>query len=95
MVCKPPFCWSLATSRNSGSFCSFCDKLRRPQSSSSFGVRIFQAVLVLRAADAVFHRQILHRLHVQRDAVNLASFGCRRRITSAARARCALRAASG
>jgi hypothetical protein len=28
-------------------------------------VRIFERVLELRAADAVFHRQVLHRLHEQ------------------------------
>ena len=38
------------------------------------GIRIFQRVLILRAADAVFDRQILHRLHVQRDAVDLCQF---------------------
>ena len=32
------------------------------------GVSILQAELILRAADAVFHRQVLHRLHVERDA---------------------------
>ena len=34
-------------------------------------VRIFERVLELRAAHAVFHRQILHRLHEQRDAGHL------------------------
>ena len=38
-------------------------------SSSAFGV--FQRVLELRAADAVFHGQVLHRLHEQRDAGHL------------------------
>ena len=45
---------------------------------------IFQRVLILRAADAIFDRQILHRLHVKRDAVDFASSGCKRRITSVA-----------
>ncbi len=31
-------------------------------------IRIFQRVLELRAADAVFHREVLHRLHEERDA---------------------------
>ncbi len=35
------------------------------------GVGIFERVLVLRAADAIFHGQILHRLHIQRDARDL------------------------
>ena len=30
--------------------------------------------MILRAADAVFDRQILHRLHVQRDAVDFLEF---------------------
>ena len=34
------------------------------------GIGILQAELILGAADAVFHRQVLHRLHVQRDALN-------------------------
>src|SRR5208283_553538 len=35
------------------------------------GIRIFQRVLVLRAADAVFHRQVLHRLHEKSNVVDL------------------------
>ncbi len=35
-----------------------------------FGVHIFKTVLKLRAADAVFDRKILHRLHKERDAVH-------------------------
>src|SRR5260370_1991156 len=34
-------------------------------------VRVFQAVLKLRGADAIFHGQVLHRLHEERDAVYL------------------------
>ena len=48
------------------------------------GVGIFQRVLILRAADAILHGQILHRLHVQRDARHLGQFGCSRRMTSLA-----------
>ena len=33
------------------------------------GIRILQRVLILRAADAVFHREILHRLHEQSNPV--------------------------
>ena len=33
-------------------------------------IGIFEAVLVLRAADAVIHGQILHGLHEQRDALD-------------------------
>ncbi len=32
------------------------------------GIRVFQRVLELSAADAVVHGQILHRLHVKRDS---------------------------
>ena len=35
------------------------------------GVWVFQRVLVLRAADAVVHRNVLHRLHEKFDAFNL------------------------
>ena len=41
------------------------------QSPSSSASAIFQAVLILRAADAVFDRQVLHRLHEERDALDL------------------------
>ncbi len=34
-------------------------------------IRILERVLILRAADAIFHCQILHRLHVKRDSGNL------------------------
>ena len=47
-------------------------------------IGIFQGVLKLGAADAVFHGQVLHRLHVERDSVDLVQFGCKRRITSEA-----------
>ncbi len=59
---SPPVCWSVATSRSSGSCFSFVDKPRRPH-VQFIRVRVFQRVLILRAADAVLHRQILHRLH--------------------------------
>ncbi len=36
------------------------------------GVGIFERVLILRAADAVVHRDVLHRLHVEVHAVHLA-----------------------
>ena len=39
-----------------------------------FRIGIFQTELILRAADAVFHRQVLHRLHVQRDALDAGNF---------------------
>ena len=48
------------------------------------GIGGFQRILILRAADAVFYGQILHRLQVQRDAVYLGYLGCSRRIISAA-----------
>ena len=31
-------------------------------------VRVFDRILKLRAADAIFHRQVLYGLHVERDA---------------------------
>ena len=34
-------------------------------------VGVFEAVLVLRPADPVLHRQVLHRLHEQPDALQL------------------------
>ncbi len=37
-------------------------------------VRIFNRILKLRAAHAVFHRKILHRLHVESNAVDLRQF---------------------
>src|SRR6266478_3143172 len=40
-----------------------------------FGVYILQAVLKLRAADAIFHGEVLHRLHEQRYAVHLGERG--------------------
>ncbi len=51
----------------------FRDELRRPL-VQFVGIRVFERVLILRAAHAVFHRQILHRLHVQRDAFDLRQF---------------------
>ena len=38
-------------------------------------IRIFNGVLVFRAAHPIVHREILHRLHVKRDARNLGQFG--------------------
>ncbi len=60
-----------------GDICQFrglaqaCDQLRHPD--AQFGsVGIFEGELILGAADAVFNRQVLHRLHVQRDVADLA-----------------------
>ena len=44
---------------------------RGAQTVKLLAVGIFEAVLVLRPADAILDRQVLHRLHVQRDAVDL------------------------
>ena len=66
---------------------------RRPR-CEFLRIGIFQAVLILRAADAILDGEVLHRLHEHRDAVNRGACGCRRRITSVALvSRCA-RAAS-
>jgi hypothetical protein len=43
---------------------------------------IFERVLILGAADAVFHRQVLHRLHVERDALTCRELGLQARMTS-------------
>ena len=48
-------------------------------------VGVFHRVLILRAAHAVFHRQVLHRLHVKRDAVDLRQFRLQPRIISRGR----------
>ena len=34
-----------------------------------------EGILILRAADAIFNRQILHRLQVELDSINLSEFG--------------------
>src|SRR5258708_18255442 len=48
----------------------FVDKARSPV-SEFFGVNIFETVLELRAADAVFDSQVLDRLEEERDTVDL------------------------
>ena len=40
-----------------------------------FGVHVFEAVLKLGAADAVFDGEILNGLHEERNAVHLGKFG--------------------
>src|SRR5450759_701624 len=48
-------------------------KLLRP--GGQFGcVGVFHRILVLGAADAAFHGQVLYRLHVERDAFDLGQF---------------------
>ena len=49
---------------------SFSTK-RVVQVFNSSASAIFESVLILRAADAILDRQVLHRLHVERDAVDL------------------------
>ena len=73
VAARPCVCWSVATSRSSGNRLQLVDKFRGPQ-IQFIRVRIFQRVLELRAADAVFDRQVLHRLHVQRDAIDFFEF---------------------
>ena len=64
-----------------------------PRRASSSASAILEAVLVLRAADAVLDRQVLHRLHEERDARRpWPARGCSRRMTSLA---LALRSSSG
>ena len=68
-ACSPRSCWSLATSRSSGKAAQLFHQPRRPD-GQFLGVGIFEAVLILRAADPVFDGEILHRLHEQRDALD-------------------------
>ena len=49
-------------------------QLRRPE-IQLIRVGVFERVLILRAADAVFDGQVLDRLHVKRDAINARQFG--------------------
>ncbi len=58
---------SLATSANSGSVRELVDQLRRPFGELR-GIGVLQDELVLRLGDGAFDGQILHRLHVERDA---------------------------
>src|SRR5712672_1619409 len=43
--------------------------------SQLFRVDILQAVLKLRAADAIFDGEVLHRLHEERDAIDISQLG--------------------
>ena len=70
LSCRPFDCWSVATSASSGrvrslasSFGDHCDKL-------GF-IGVLQRVLVLGAADAAVDLDVLHRLHEQRDALDV------------------------
>ena len=47
----------------------FVHESRRPQ-GQFLSVSVFHRVLILRAAHSIFHRQVLHRLHIQSDAVH-------------------------
>ena len=70
VVCKPAV---LLVARDVASvraaICSLVTKRGRP-SSEFVGIDVFQRVLKLRAADAIFDREILHGLHVKGDAVD-------------------------
>ena len=59
-----------ATSRNCGNDFSLSISLRSPL-GEFLRVGIFDRILILRPAHAVFHRQVLHRLHEQRDPIHL------------------------
>ena len=93
-ACRPWSCRSLATSAS-------CGSCRRRSTSFGTHVRssstsaILERELVLRAADAVLDGQVLHRLHVERDARRRrASSRCSRRMISArvaSRSPCGLR----
>src|SRR6266436_6241054 len=58
---------------NIGEGTELVDEARRPV-GKLFGVNIFEAVLKLGAADAVFHGEILNGLHEKRDSVHLGKF---------------------
>ena len=51
----------------------FLDQLCRPD-VQLFSAGVFERILVLRAADAILDRQILDRLHIERDALHLGQF---------------------
>ena len=67
---RPPVCWSVATSSSSGSLFNSPTNLL-VHSFNSLLIGILQRVLVLGAADAVIHRDVLHRLHVELHALDL------------------------
>ena len=67
---SPPVCWSVATSSSCGSCFSLSTK-RLVQLVQLVHVGIFQRVLILGPAHAVIDGDVLHRLHVQLDAVHL------------------------
>ena len=72
-ICMPSICWSVARSRNSGSARNLSINLSRPK--LQFGrIRVFQGVLILGPADAVFNGHILHRLHEKSDVVDFGQF---------------------
>ena len=71
---RPPFCWSVATSRMEGNLRNSSDQLARAQTDNSCASASLHRVLILRPAYAVFHREVLHRLHVQSDAIDLGQF---------------------
>ena len=64
----------MATSCSCGSDFNFANQARGP-GIQLVRVRIFQSVLILRAAYSIFHRQVLHWLHVERDSVDLCECG--------------------
>ena len=53
--------------------CSCCDQPRHPGGEFG-GVGVFEHEMVLRAADRRIDGEILHRLHVERDADNAGRF---------------------
>ena len=67
-ACRPWSCRSLATSASCGSCAQPLDQPRHPV-AELVRVGALERELVLRAADAVLDRQVLHRLHVERDAL--------------------------
>ena len=70
-ACSPPSWKSLATSASCGRVLQAVGEPAHP-GAQLLRVDGLDGELVLRAADAVLDRQVLHRLHVQRDAVDVA-----------------------
>ena len=84
-ACRPPSCRSLATSVECGTGAAG-RRACGTHVDNSCRIGVLDGELVLRAADAVLDRQVLHRLHVQRDAFDAGELACRRRMTSVRRA---------
>ena len=75
---RPLSSWLLTTSDKLGLLTQARDELGRPGRERD-RIRALERELVLRAADGVVESQVLHRLHVQRDARRCRSVSVRSR----------------